>query len=46
MGFVNAGIDGTAFPSLLRPLSSKQEKLRCFWVSREPKVRGCREGGG
>lgn len=45
MGLLNAGTDGTAFPSLLRPLSSGQ-KLRCVWVSCESKVQGCREGGG
>lgn len=43
MGFVNAGIDGTAFPSLPRPLRSGRDKLRNFWGSGEPKVWGCEE---
>lgn len=43
MGFVNAGIDGTAFPSLPRPLRSGREKLGSFWISGEPEVCGCGE---
>lgn len=37
MGFVNAGIDGTAFPSPPWPLRSGKVKL---WVSGEPKLWG------
>lgn len=43
MGFVNAGIDGTAFPSLPRPLRSGREKLGSFWICGEPEVCGCGE---
>lgn len=43
MGFVNAGIDGTALPSLPRPLQPGWDKLRNFWVSAEPEVWGCEE---